>query len=258
MRLQGRLVVATLVLLGAAAPDAGATLRVENHIDPAGDPTVISYRLERSVPPPTDFPPIAFQLTDGDYKSFGVAAGTYTATAVLPQGWEVEAIQCFGGPASDFSIDVPNARVTLTHSATAHHSCAFTNRRIPRNSSSSPVSPGIAPSLPPSELAEVEVPRRPALVGVAAGRRFAEATLRITRESIIKGRLLSSRGKILGSARIQRKPGTHVLRVKLKPERVRRMRSRGMRKVTLTLRVAVTAQTGGATHVFKHRVVVKL
>jgi hypothetical protein len=102
------------------------------------------------------------------------------------------------------------------------------------------------------------VPRRPALVGVAAGRRFAEATVRVMRKSIIKGRLLSRAGKTLGRAGILRKPGTHVLRVKLKPERVRRMRHRGLHKVTLTLRVAVTAETGGATHVFKHRVVVKL
>ena len=254
MRVHGRLVIATLVLLGVAAQDAGATLRIENHNNPAGDPTAISYVLEG---PAGWGPPIPFQLVDGDYKSFGVNAGTYTATALLPQGWQVEAIQCFGGPSSDFAIDVTSARVTVTHDSTDHHSCAFTNRPIPRNGSSPP-SPGIAPSLPPSELAQVHVPRRPALVGVVAGRRFAEATVRITRESIIKGRLLSSRGKTLGRARIQRKPGTHVLRVKLKAERVRKMRRRGLRTATLTLRVAVTAKSGGATHVFKHRVLVKL
>jgi hypothetical protein len=254
MRVQGRLVVATVVLLGVAAPDAGATLRFENHNDPAGDPTAISYRLEG----PADWgPPVTFQLVDNDYKSFGVKAGVYTATALPPQGWEVEAIQCFGGPASDFAIDLANARVTVTHESTDHHSCAFTNRPIPRNGSSPP-SPGIAPSLPPPELAEVVVPRRPALVGVVAGRRFAEATVRITRESIIKGRLLSNAGKTLGRARMQRKPGTHVLRVTLKRERARKMRRRGLRKVTLTLRVAVTAQGSGATHVFEHRVLVKL
>jgi hypothetical protein len=254
MRLQGRIVVATLVVLGVATTDASATLRFENHINPAGDPTMISYRLDG----PADWgPPIPFQLADNDYKSFGVKAGTYTATALVPPGWEVEAIQCFGGPTSDFAIDVPNARVTVTHESTDHHSCAFTNRRIPRNGSAPP-SPGIAPSLPPAELAEVVVPRRPALVGVTAGRRFAEASVRITRDSVIKGRLLSRRGKTLGSARIERKPGTHVLRVKLKSERARKMRRRGLRKVTLTLRVAVTAKGGGATHVFKHQVVVKL
>jgi hypothetical protein len=254
MRVRGRLVVATLLLLAVAAPDASATLRFENHNDPAGDPTVISYRLEG----PTGWgPPIDFQLIDNDYKSFGLGAGTYTAKALLPQGWEVEAIQCFGGPPSAFAIDVPNARVTVTHDSTDHHSCAFTNRRIPRNAALPP-SPGIAPSLPPTELAEVDVPRRPALVGVVAGRRFAEATVRITRQSIIKAGLLSSRGKTVGSARIRRKPGTHVIRVKLKPKQVRRMRRRGLRKVTLTLRVVVTAESGGATHVFTHRVLVKL
>ena len=255
MRGQGRLVVATLVVLGVAAQDAGATLRFENHNNPAGNPTPINYRLEG---PPGWGAPIDFQLVDGDYKSFGVAAGTYTTTALVPPGWQVEAIQCFGGPPSDFVIDVANARVTVTHESTDHHSCAFTNRPIPRNPATAPPSPGIAPTLPPAELAEVVVPRRPALIGVAAGRRFAAATVRVTRGSIIKGRLLTRRSKLLGSARIRRQPGTHVLRVQLKSKQARKLRRRGLRTMTLTLRIAVTAENGGATHVFKHQVMVKL
>ena len=51
-----------IVVLGVAAADAEATLRVENHIDPAGDATVIDYRLEG----PTLSPSLDFSLTDRD------------------------------------------------------------------------------------------------------------------------------------------------------------------------------------------------
>ena len=255
MRVQGRFVVATLVLLGVAAPQAGATLRFENHNDPAGDPTMISYRLEG---PTWSSSPFDFQLADADYKSFGVPAGTYTGTAVLPEGWQVADIQCLGPRPQDFAIDVANGRVTVTHGPTDEHICAFTNRRIPRTGAASTPSPGIAPSPRPEELPKVVVPRRPAMLGVVAGRSFAKATIRITRRSVIKGRLLSSRGKILGRARLKREPGTHVLRVSLKPRNAQRMRRRGRDKVMLTLRVAVSAENGGATHAFKHRVMVPL
>jgi hypothetical protein len=255
MRLRGRLVVSTLVVLGVAAPEAGATLRTVNHIDPAGDPTVISYRIEGA---PAFVTPIDFQLTDGDFRSFGPDAGTYTVSAMLPQGWQVADIQCVGSAGvNDFTIEIPSARVTVPHGEGEHDTCTFTSRRIPPSGPSAP-SPGISPAPPRSEVPESVLPRRPALVGLVAGRRFAESTVRITLRSIIKGRLLSSRGKTVGAARIRRKPGTHVVRVELKRKVVRRMRRRGLRKVTLTLRVAVTARSSGATHVFRHRVLVKL
>jgi hypothetical protein len=254
MRVQGRLVVATLVVLGVGVPDAGATLRTVNHIDPAGDPTAISYRIEGA---PAFVTPIDFQLTDGDFRSFGPKGGTYTVSAMLPQGWQVADIQCVSSSGvDDFAKDIPNGRVTVPHGEGNHDTCTFTNRRIPPSGPSAP-SPGISPAPPRSEVPASVLPRRPALVGVVAGRRFAGATVRITRESIIKGRLLSSRGKTVGAARIRRKPGTHVLRVQLKRKVVRTMRRRGVRKVTLTLRVAVTARSSGATHVFMHRVLVK-
>jgi hypothetical protein len=254
MRVHGRLVVATLMVLGVAAPEAGATLRTVNHIDPAGDPTVISYRIEGA---PFFVTPTVFQLTDGDYRSFGPKGGTYTVSAMLPQGWQVADIRCVSSSGvNDFTIDIPNGRVTVPHGEGEHDTCTFTNRRIPPSGPSAP-SPGISPAPPRSEVPASVLPRRPALVGVVAGRRFAGATVRITRESIIKGRLLSSRGKTVGAARIRRKPGTHVLRVQLKRKVVRTMRRRGVRKVTLTLRVAVTARSSGATHVFMHRVLVK-
>jgi hypothetical protein len=253
MRIRGRFVVAALLCLGAAAPDANATLRIASHNDPAGDPTVIGYRLES---PTWSASPFDFQLPDGDFRTFGVPAGTYTARALPPAGWQVGDIQCVGPRPDDFTIDVANAVVTIRHGAGDEHSCAFTNRRIPPGGGPPP-SPGIAPSPPPAELPKVVLPRRPAVLGVLAGRRFAEATVRITRRSLIKGRLLSGSGRIVGSARMTRKAGTHVLRVPLRPERVRRMRRRGLREVTLTLRIAVVARSG-ATWAFRHRVVVRL
>jgi hypothetical protein len=253
MRFQGRLFVATLALLGIAATDAGATLRVENHNDPAGDPTVIAYRLES---PTWSSSPFDFQLIDGDYRSFGVPAGTYTAQALPPAGWQVGDIQCVGPRPEDFSIDVPNARVTVQHGATDEHICAFTNRRIPRDGDPPP-SPGVAPSPAPAEIPKVVLPRRPAVLRVEAGDRYAAATVRISRRSLIKGRLLSRRGRILGGARMTRKAGTHVLRVSLRRDATRRLRRAGMRDVTLTLRIAVVARSG-ATWAFRHRVVVSL
>jgi hypothetical protein len=253
MRVRGRFVVAALLCVGATAPDAGATLRIVNHNDPAGDRTVIAYRLES---PTWSSSPFDFQLPDGDFRSFGVPAGTYTARAMLPAGWQVGDIQCVGRAPEDFTIDVPNAVVTIRHGAADEHTCSFTNRRIPPGGGPPP-SPGIAPSLPPAELPKVVLPRRPAVVGVVAGRRFAEATVRTTRRALIKGRLLSSRGRVLGSARMTRKAGTHVLRVTLWREQVRRLRRRGLSEVTLTLRVAVVHRNG-ATWAFRHRVLISL
>jgi hypothetical protein len=46
--------------------------------------------------------------------------------------------------------------------------------------------------------------------------------------------------------------------VPLERKHMRRMRRRGMERVALTLRVAVTARRSGATHVFTHRVLVRL
>jgi hypothetical protein len=254
MRIQGRVIVATLVLLGVGAAGAAATLRIENHNDPAGDPTVISYRIEG----PSFASPFDFQLEHGDYRSFGPSqAGAYTVQGLPPAGWQVGDIQCVGPRPEDFTIDVPNARVTVQHGITDEHLCAFTNRRIPQSGEPAPPSPGIAPSPAPAELPKIVLPRRPAVLGVVAGRRFAEATVRISRRSLIKGRLLSGRGRVLGSARMTRRPGTHVLRVSLKRDAARRLRRRGMSRVTLTLRVAVVARSG-ATFAFRHRVVVTL
>src|SRR3954466_10243355 len=74
------------VLLGVTATEAGATVDVTNHNDPAGDPTVIAYRF--FYPPPTA--PVDFALHDGEYQNFGPFEGTVVVQVLLPAGWQVE------------------------------------------------------------------------------------------------------------------------------------------------------------------------
>jgi hypothetical protein len=256
MRIHGRFVVVLLLLLGVAATDAQATFRIENHLDPAGDPTRIKYRVEG---PNWTSSPFEFELVDGDYLSTGPPPGTYTATALLPPGWFVQDIQCIGPRGqSDFVIEVPNGRVTVTHGATDEHLCAFTNRKLAPGETPSP-SPGVSPTPKrEAEAPKVVLSRRPALVGVSTGRGFAQAVVRLTRRSVIKGSLHGRGPRVLGAARIVSKPGTVSFRTHLESKHLRRMQRRGMERVSLTLRVAVTARRSGATHVFKHRVLVKL
>jgi hypothetical protein len=250
----GKGVLLTLIFLAVAAADAQATFRIENHLDPAGDPTLIKYRVEG---PNWKSSPYEFELPDGDYLSTGPPPGTYTAQALLPPGWVVQDIQCIGPHGqSDFVIDVPNGRVTVTHGEGEEHLCAFTNRKLSQGGGSP--STGVSPTPHPAEVPNVVLPRHPALIGVTAGRGFAEATIRITRRSIITGTLRKPGTRVVGAERIVQKAGIHVIRVSVEPKRMRRMQRRGLERVTLTLRIAVTARRSGATHVFKHRVLVKL
>jgi hypothetical protein len=245
------LALLVLTFLAATTAEAGATLRIANHNDPAGDTTVIKYRLSS----PALTTPIDFELHNGEDKSFGAAAGTYTIQALLPAGWQVGDIQCVGPRPQDFAIDVANGRVTVTHMAGDEHTCAFTNRRLSATGGSS--SPGVAPSPPASELPNVVLPRKPALLRVVAGRGFAKATVRITRRSVIKCQLLRHRTRVVGTKRVVATAGTHVVKVSLKRKIRRQLRRRGMKRVMLTLRVAVVARNGAA-HVFRYGVLVRL
>jgi hypothetical protein len=246
-----KVVLLAVAFLVGTASEASATLGIENHNDPAGDPTPMNYRLES----PSFSSPINFTLTDGLYTSFGVQPGTYTVQGLPPVGWAVGDIQCVGPDPGDFVIDVANGRLTVTHAADEEHICAFTNRRL--SPASGAPAPGIAPTPGSAELPKVVIPRHPALVGVRAGRGYVEATIRITRRSIIKCWLLRHKTRVVGRKRIVRAPGTHVIRVTIQRKRMRRMQRRGLKRVTLTLRIAVTAPNG-ATHVFRHRALVKL
>jgi hypothetical protein len=244
------LVILVALLLGATAAQAGATVDVSNHNDPAGDPTVIGYRIF----PPPPAAPVDFALHDGEYQGFGPFQGTVVVQALLPAGWEVEDIQCSGTtPASAFAIDKAHGQVTIAHGMTDEQFCSFTNRRtaVPGSGSS-----GVAPAPPPNLAAPFVVPDKPALLHVKVGRRYADATIRITRRSVIKSQLLW-RGHVVGTAREVRKPGTYDVTVSIRPSTARRFRRQGRKHVTLALRVVV-APSGRPTHVFRYRVVVPL
>ena len=249
--------VSALLVSAVAAPAAHATLRIENHTDPAGDPTVMTYNLTRADQ----------GWTSGDfnldavawYRSFGQTGGTvaapvaYVAQAKLPAGWQVADIKCLGaGRPGEFVIDVANGRVTMNHVQGDEQTCAFTNRRV--SSSSTPGS-AITPTLPPAQLAKVAVPKRPALLRVTTGRRFATATVRVVRRSTIKGKLLWH-GHVVGSARVVHRAGTYRVKVPLSRSGVRRLLSHHLTRATLTLRVVVVA--GKATHVFRIGALVRL
>jgi hypothetical protein len=244
-----------MAFLGATAAEAGATLRVVNHVDPAGDPTVIKYQLQ--FPPPD--PAIEFNLVNGEYKSFGVKSGTYTVQALPPAGWQVADIQCAGLTPANFAIDVPNGRVTIVHGQAAEDTCSFTNRRATPSTGGGGTPPSsVSPSPPAEELSKgVVLPRGPALVRVSAGLRFAAATVRITQRSVIKAQLLWHKTRVVGSARVAHKPGTHVVKVALKKKYLRRFRRNGLKRITLALRVVVRG-ANGATKVFRYGVVVRL
>jgi hypothetical protein len=244
------LAIVVAVLLGATAAEAGATVDVTNHNDPAGDPTVIAYRLF----PPPPAAPIDFALHDGEYQGFGRWGGTVVVQVLLPVDWEVEDIQCSGTtPQSAFTIDKANGKVTMNHGIDDEQFCSFTNRR---KSASPGGSSGVSPAPPPNLAGSIAVPDKPALLHVKAGRRYADATIRITRRSVIKSQLLW-RGHVVGTAREVRKPGTYDVTVSIRPSTARRFRHQGRKHVTLTLRVVVVASRRPA-HVFRYRVVVPL
>jgi hypothetical protein len=245
-----------LAFLTLTAPAAHATLRVWNENEPAGDPTLITYRL--STPERPQFGP-DFKLGHHANTSFGVDSTVYGTTyfiqALPPVGWRVKDIQCVVSSGSSFTIDVPNGRVTLFHPVGAEQTCTFTNSRLSASGGGASPSSGISPTVPASELSKVAVPRGPALLGVRVGRGFATATVRLTRRSIVKAQLLWH-GHVVGSARSTHNAGTPTLRVALKRSSWRALRARGLTRTTLTLRVVVVA--GKATKVFRYRALVRL
>ena len=72
------------IAFAVAAAPASATVDVTNHNDPAGDPTVISYRIQI----PSQAAPIDFALHDGEYKGFGPFEGLVVVQALVPAGWK--------------------------------------------------------------------------------------------------------------------------------------------------------------------------
>ena len=227
-----------LMVVLALTAEAGATLRVESHNDPAGDPTAVSYVLDS---PAWTREPIQFSLGDGEETSYGPKEGTYTVQAAPPAGWRVIDIQCVGhGDPGEFVIDVPGGLVTITHGAGYEQTCAFTNGKA---DASGPPSSGVAPSPPEDELGEVRIPREVALLGVRTGRGFVEARLRLIRRSTIS--LGLHRGtRVLARKRISRRAGVRVVRVRLRPDTRRWFRDHGRTRVVMKLRIRVADRRG--------------
>jgi hypothetical protein len=248
-----RLAVLVVGFVGATATQAGATLRIANHNDPAGDPTAINYRLEN---PTWSASPFDFVLHDGEDKAFGQPAGSYTARALLPPGWKVIAINCIGPdrPGS-VVIDVPHAQVTFNHQDGDEQTCSFTNGKV-SGPASGPPSSGISPAPPPEELPKVKVPKKVALLGVRTRRSFAEVTLRLVRRSVIKLKLLRGT-RVIASKRVRRRAGRRVVRIAVPTAMRHRLRSRGRKRVLLTLKISVV-ERNGATKRFRYKVIVPL
>jgi hypothetical protein len=231
------------------AADAGATLRVENHIDPADDTTRITYRLSGLADGSTlDTAP----LGNGHDQSFGPGPGTYTFQALLPAGWRVNDIKCVGGPdPSRFAIDVPNGRVTITHGKGDDQTCAFTNGKV-----NAPPSSGVAPSPPAGELPAGDIPKEIALLGVSVKKGYVVAKLRIIKRSVINLQL--RRGtRLLARKRVTRRAGNREVEIALRPETIRWYKNRGRKQVLVRLRARV-AERQGAKKVFWYQVMIPL
>ena len=237
-----------VVALLGIAPNAGATIRIENHNHPAGDPTVITYFLDS---PTWSQSPFKFTLRDNDFRTFGQPAGTYTAQAALPAGWKVLDIKCVGGDPSEFAIDVPNGRVTMNHGSGSEQTCAFTNGKPGAPSS------GVSPTPKPAELPKIKLPREIALLGVHTGRGYAAVRLRLIRRSTITIHI--RRGtRVLARRQVIRKAGTRRVRIALRPDTRRWLRTHGRKRVKVTLKIKVAERRGNAKKTFFYDALIRV
>jgi hypothetical protein len=253
------LLVAALVLsfFAATAAEAGATLEIQSYNDPAGDATVMTYRLLTSAGQPLGGGVAdPFTLTEGEPKSFGPPSGTYIWKAVPPAGWQVSDIKCLNRfrptNAGEFTPDLANGQVTVVHAGAEDQYCAFTNRRISAPGAGAP-STGVSPTLPGAHGA---ASKTTALLGVKPGLGFASATIRLARKSLIKAQLLNGK-RVVGSVRVTHKAGTHVVKVLLSQRYRQSLKRQGRKRVTLTVRVVVVG-SNHVTKVFRYGVIVRV
>jgi hypothetical protein len=246
---------------GLLAQGAGATVIIQNHSDPAGDPAEFSYHLDLS----GGRPPADFVLHDNEEKGFGrLEAGTVVASAGPRAGWRVADIQCTGSDLSHIAIDVAAGRVVLQHDVTDDQICSFTYRRVAATgsgpASSAPASrssnTGLAPAPPRRAIPLVVKPRKAALLTVFPRRRAATARVNIVRRSLIKTQLLW-RGRLVGISRVVRPAGTYDVTIPLAPSLVRQLRREGRKRVTMSIKMVVVPRPG-ATSVFRYGVIVPL
>jgi hypothetical protein len=251
--------LATLVVtfMGAMAATASATLEIQNYNDPAGDPTLITYRMFAGGPEPL-IPD--FVLGDGATTSFGpdpnVYGHSYTFQALPPAGWQVADIRCVSKAGTGtFAYDIANGRVTITHDVGQDHFCAFTNRKRSWSGSGGGAggSTGVSPTVPGGSSNSRS--KAPALLRVRGGRGFASARIRIARKSVIKAQLRKGK-RVVGTTRVTHKAGTYVVKVALRKKWRRRYLHQGRKRVTFTLRVVVASKL--MTKVFTSGVIVRL
>jgi hypothetical protein len=241
--------ILAVAFTAVGASNASATFRIEQHTEPAGDTTLFHY----AETDPRQSTPIEFDLRSGEHKDFGPWEGVGTAQVVVPAGWRVVDIQCVSahpGAPAQFTIDVPNGRVTANRSIIGEDVCAFTLGRVAATTGST----GVGPTAPP--IPDTVVLRRPAVLQVVTGRRFVRPTVRITRRSVIKAQLLRG-SRVVGTERIVRNAGTYSMTVRLTSRARAQFRRQGLTRVTLTLKVVVVPRNGTA-FVFRQRAVVRL
>jgi hypothetical protein len=265
------LLVAALVLAfsGAMASNAWATLEIQSYNNPGGDQTLQGYALYNSdgtlrgglkdgLNP--------FQLTAGERRSVGPPAGTYIWQAMPAAGWKVGDIQCLHvDPATgnaipslpgEFAIDIANGRVTINHSDGQDEYCAFTNVKVASGGGPGTTpGTGVSPTLP-GTVTGSQSQGKTALLRVLGGVHYAKAQVRISRKSVIKLSLLRGK-KVVGTARYTRNAGTPTLTVKLRDSYRKSLKRKGVKKVTLTLKITIVG-SNKATKVFRYGVVVRV
>jgi hypothetical protein len=269
------LLVAALVLAfsGAMASNAWATLEIQSNNNPAGDATLQTYALYNSdgtlrAGLKDNLNP--FTLTEGERRSVGPPAGTYTWQAMPAAGWKVGDIQCFHVDPStgnaiatlpgEFSIDLASGRVTINHLDGQDEYCAFTNVKIASGGTGgggtgTGPGTGVSPTLPGTVTGSLSQGKT-ALLRVIGGVHFAKAQVRISRKSTIRLTLLKGK-KVVGTARYTRKAGTPTLTVKLRDSYRRSLKRQGRTKVTLTLKITVVG-SNHAKKTFSYGVVVQI
>jgi hypothetical protein len=264
------LLVAVLVLAfsGAMASNAWATLEIQSNNNPAGDPTPQTYALyngdgtlrgglKDNLNP--------FSLSEGERRSVGPPAGTYIWQAMPAAGWKVGDIQCFHvdpgtGNAiptlpGEFAIDVAAGRVTINHADGQDEYCAFTNVKIEASGPGAGPGSGVSPTLPGTVTGSLSQGKT-ALLRVLGGLHYAKAQVRISRKSVIRLSLLKGKN-VVGTARYTRKAGTPTLTVRLRDSYRKSLKRKGVKKVTLTLKITIVG-SNKATKVFRYGVVVRV
>jgi hypothetical protein len=234
--------LSTLVALfvTVTATDAGASMRIQNHLDPAGDPTLIPYHFA-PVGDPADF-----TLPSGGEQVYGGPAGQYTAQALPPAGWVVADIQCIG-PRDDFVVDVPHGVVTINriNPNVDEQTCSFTVHKLSPSAPPPQPGTGVAPAPPAKDLPKIlPFPERPTLTQIDVRRRFVSAIVRLPRRAVVRGQLLWRGTSVVGSTRLSLKPGTYTITVPVLAQRRRQFRRLGLKHVTLTLRFVVVDPAG--------------